>query len=77
MVVYQYKRHTVTAWTEVLGNELHGFATITFVTPQGATAASTYSCPLLCGSDDACINAMRAAINASIDRGVFGPSGSG
>lgn len=69
--IYEYKNHTVTAWTEMRGSTLRGMATITHRARDGRLRAQTYACPKLCGAGQTCLTTMRADINKAIDRGVF------
>ena len=77
MLAYEHNGFTVHAWTELHGHQRRGLATITGRGVDGRMVASTSLCPLLCGTDEACVARMRQDINAAIDRGSIPGSGSG
>ena len=77
MLAYAYKGYTIHAWTESHRDEVRGLATITGRLTDGRMAASTYVCPLLCGTDTACMARMQADINAALDEGRLPGSFSG
>ena len=71
--VYEYKGHTITAWTQTSDGETRGVATITYRDSRGVLSAKTYACPLLCGAAGKCLAQIRRDLTTSIDRQVYGP----